>query len=161
MSRSKQIEHIREILIGYLSNLMSMLQHMHTWWTDTMSPLSSLSRRLAKVEQKLADSARREKLVNCICGDTIIAVSTAPEQFEAEMNRTCPVHGFRRLEKIIPVIFGRVDASDEPETDGPDTDEVDKDQAKNQAKLLQLLETYELRFWKDCMSRVELEGHES
>src|ERR1019366_524822 len=129
MSRSKQIEHIREILIGYLSNLMSMLQHMHTWWTDTMSPLSSLSRRLAKVEQKLADSARREKLVNCICGDTIIAVSTAPEQFEAEMNRTCPVHGFRRFGEICAVMFGC--------TDGPETEE--------EAKLGQLLETYELR----------------
>jgi hypothetical protein len=123
--------------------------------------LSSLGRRLAKVEQKLAERARREKLANCICGAAIIAVSTAPEQFEAEMNRTCPAHGFRRLGKIIPVIFGSVDAADEPETDGPDTDEVDKDQAKNQAKLKQLLETYELRFWKDCKSRVELEEHES
>lgn len=141
MSRSKQIEHIREILIGYLSNLMSMLQHMHTWWTDTMSPLSSLSRRLAKVEQKLADSARREKLVNCICGDTIIAVSTAPEQFEAEMNRTCPVHGFRRFGKICAVMFGV--------TDGPET--------KEEAKLRQLLETYELRLSQLSQSSVEFE----
>jgi hypothetical protein len=61
---------------------------------------SSLSRQLATVEQKLANRARREKLANCICGDWIIVVSMAPQLFEAEMNRTCPVHGFRRFGHI-------------------------------------------------------------
>lgn len=122
--------------------------------------LLSLSRQFAKVEQKLADRARREKLADCICCDTIIAVSTAPEKFEAEMNRTCPVHEFRRLGKIIAVIFGSVDPAEEPEMFGPGTDEIDKEQAKNEAKLYQLIETYELRFWKDLKSRVELEEDE-
>jgi hypothetical protein len=127
--------------------------------------LSILNRRLGKVEKQLADRARREKLTNCICGDPIIAMSTDPEKFEAEMNRTCPAHGFRRFGKIIAVIFGSVDPADEPETDGQETDEpMAEEVAKNLAKLHQLLETYELRFWKDFKSRIEreeLEEHES
>jgi hypothetical protein len=43
---------------------------------------------------------------------------------------------------------------------GPGTDEIDEEQAKNQAQLHQLIETYELRFWKDLKSRVELEEDE-
>jgi hypothetical protein len=122
---------------------------------------SSVSRRLAKFEQKLADRARREKLANCICGGTIIAVSVAPELFEGEMNRTCPVHGFRRFGELHIVNFGRVDPAEEAEGCGPRTDEIDKEQDNNLAKLNQLLEMYELREWEYLKSRNEIEEHES
>ena len=89
--------------------------------------LSSLSRRLAKVEQQLADVARREELANCICREMTITFEA--EEFEAEMNRTCLVHGFRRLGRILAVRFVN--------TDGTLTEES--------AKLHQLVETYELR----------------
>ena len=66
--------------------------------TEAMSgKLSSLRRRLAKVEQAAAQAAEREKLTGCICkfkrqGCTI---AVDREQFEAEINRPRPVHGLR------------------------------------------------------------------
>jgi hypothetical protein len=113
---------------------------------------SSLSRQLAKVERKLANRARREKLANCICGGTIIALSMATEQFEAEMNRTCPVHGFRRFGHIDALIF---ECPDGDETLGPP--EYERNEP---VKLEQLVKTYELRYWEDLKSRVELEEDE-
>jgi hypothetical protein len=62
--------------------------------------LSSLSRRLAKIERQLIDGARREELENCICRQLTVADPNKPEEFEAEMNETCPLHGFRRLGEI-------------------------------------------------------------
>ncbi len=51
--------------------------------------LSSLSRRLAKIEQQMADQAQRAELANCNCKhmpDVTIANTVLPEEFEAEMN---------------------------------------------------------------------------
>jgi len=62
--------------------------------------ISSLSRRLAKIERQLIDGARRAELANCICQELTVADPNNPEKFEAEMNETCPVHGFRRLGTI-------------------------------------------------------------
>jgi hypothetical protein len=67
--------------------------------------LSSLSRRLAKVEQQAADQARRAELANCACTDLTIANPDLPEEFEAEMNLPCPAHGFRRLGRIMRIRF--------------------------------------------------------
>jgi hypothetical protein len=63
--------------------------------------LSGLRKRLAKVEQQMADRAdraRRALLAKCNCEDWTIALS--PEAFEAAMNLRCLCHGFRRLGKI-------------------------------------------------------------
>jgi hypothetical protein len=67
--------------------------------------LSSLSRRLAKIERQLIDGARREELENCICRQLTVADPNKPEEFEAEMNETCPLHGFRRLGEIIEIQY--------------------------------------------------------
>ena len=83
----------------YRSNINVRARTRHT--EHMTRKLLSLSRQLAKVEREQADRARRKKLANCICGDPTIAVSTAPERFEAEMNRTCPVHGFRRSDTYL------------------------------------------------------------
>jgi hypothetical protein len=64
--------------------------------------LSNLRTRLAKVERRLGDVTRQEQLANCNCefiGATIAC--NPPENFEAEMNRPCPAHGFRDLGIII------------------------------------------------------------
>jgi len=61
-------------------------------------------RRLEKLEQKLADLARQEALANCNCLTRTFAYST--KIFEAEMNKTCPAHGFRRLGQIYVVKVG-------------------------------------------------------
>lgn len=72
--------------------------------------LSNLDRRLAKVERLVADRARREKLANCNCCPhdperigNIFLVSDA-RRFEAEMNLTCPAHGFRCLGEIMVLL---------------------------------------------------------
>jgi hypothetical protein len=70
--------------------------------------LAGLRRRLEKAEKALAETAEQENLANCICkvgpksGPTI-AQSNEPEKFEAEMNRKCPVHGFRDLGPILVI----------------------------------------------------------
>ena len=69
--------------------------------------LANLNMRLAKVEQQAAHIATREKLGNCNCypnplGIKMLVVKDAKE-FEAEMNLSCPAHGFRRLGKLMVV----------------------------------------------------------
>jgi hypothetical protein len=64
--------------------------------------LPGLRRRLVSVEKALAETAGRENLADCNCkgrGECFgtVAFSNRPEAFEAEMNQTCPVHGFRHL----------------------------------------------------------------
>jgi len=73
--------------------------------------LSSLSRRLTKLEQQLADRARRAKLASCNCSYVTIADPARPEEFEAEMNLPCPAHGFRRLGRINRQFFYNPDHS--------------------------------------------------
>jgi hypothetical protein len=68
--------------------------------------LSSLQKRLAEVERQTAELARREKLAHCNCyprGKTMPNPFGCPEQFEAAANLPCPVHGFRRLGRIMVV----------------------------------------------------------
>jgi hypothetical protein len=88
--------------------------------------LSSLSKRVAKVERKLAERVRRKELAHCVCGGVITAA--LPEEFEAKMSRTCPVHGLRRVAILVII--------DIIERDGSLTEES--------VKLHQLLDTYEL-----------------
>ena len=77
--------------------------------------LSELSKRLAKVDQQVANIATRDKLANFNCypkGPNGRAlpwfVVKSAEEFEADMNLSCPAHGFRRLGKLMVVtIVGR------------------------------------------------------
>lgn len=83
--------------------------------------LAGLEKRLASVEKALAETAEQEKLADCICkiGDpppATLAFSNQPEAFEAEMNLTCPVPGFRNLGHLIVFYMvnrggGRCDSS--------------------------------------------------
>jgi hypothetical protein len=79
--------------------------------------LSGLRKRLAKVEQRMADQARRAELANCTCIHSpyfTIAITGQPEKFEAEMNFPCPAHGFRRLGRIMHICFINPDGTAEP-----------------------------------------------
>jgi hypothetical protein len=54
----------------------------------------NLERRLAQVEQKLAEIQMQSALANCICkGVTIVS---SDEECEAEKNRKCPAHETRK-----------------------------------------------------------------
>jgi len=79
----------------------------------------SLTRRLSQVERAITEHAERERLTACNCltflrGVTIVWAHD-PESFEKEMTQICPVHGFRRLGKILffhtdyPHQYGRAD----------------------------------------------------
>lgn len=76
--------------------------------------LSSLRKRLAKVERDLADRARREEYANCNCREMTHAMPGEEEEFEAEMNLPCPSHGFRRLGRIMRIVFVNPDRTPEP-----------------------------------------------
>ena len=79
--------------------------------------LSGLWKRLEKVEQRMADQARRAELANCTCIHSpyfTIAITGQPEKFEAEMNLPCPSHGFRRLGRIRRIRFMNPDGTAEP-----------------------------------------------
>jgi hypothetical protein len=69
----------------------------------------NLSKRLAKLEQTLANLNRRQRSVACICTKAILATSGQATEFETEMNRICPVHGFRRLGTICCYFFSTDD----------------------------------------------------
>jgi hypothetical protein len=110
-----------------------------------MKPMSGnlpgLRKRLARVEKVLAQTAKQKELASCICQDLTFALPHEAEQFEAEVNRTCPVHGFRRLGQILPVTFVK----------------PDKTYTEESIKLLQLVEAYELRLSQLSQSGLELE----
>ena len=58
----------------------------------------SLEKRLAKVEQELAQVEADERFKNCTCGKGFVILSAGgAERLRAEMDRLCPVHGFREL----------------------------------------------------------------
>jgi hypothetical protein len=56
---------------------------------------SALHKRLDKVQLQLMDFAVVLELENCICLESFDLDD--PEQFAAEMNRSCPAHGIRLL----------------------------------------------------------------
>ena len=59
----------------------------------------SLEGRLSKIEQELAQVEANERLNDCICDDKLVVVTAGmAEEFRAEMNRLCPVHGFREMD---------------------------------------------------------------
>lgn len=105
--------------------------------------LANLSRRLAKVEREAAKRARRKELANCNCEFLMVAVAKDPEEFEAEMNRTCPAHGFRYLgPHLIRISFIN----------------RDKTETEKSLKLKALVDAYCLRLSQNSLSRLRHEN---
>jgi len=86
-------------------------------------------KRVEKLEHKLADLIRQEALVNCICLERLFVDSREKERFLSEMNKTCPVHGFRRLGVITRVWKGPV-----KKVFGPDDPELGLEEAIQEYK---------------------------
>jgi hypothetical protein len=101
--------------------------------------LSSLHNRLAKLEQEWAERVKREELADCNCPAMKSSVGFLapifPEALEAELNKTCPVHGFRQLGRIVRMNFGNQEST----------------------KVLQLIEEYKLRLAQHSQSSIEPE----
>jgi hypothetical protein len=72
---------------------------------------SNLSKRVAKVERRLSDVARRKRLAECDCNCRKVTLPRDPEEFEMEMNLPCPAHGFRDLGHLIRLCFVNPDRS--------------------------------------------------
>ncbi len=108
--------------------------------------LSSLNRRLAKVEQQVAERTKREELANRICRTSMpFTIVQDAEQFEVEMNRPCPVHGVRDLGQLL--IHTPFNSDTTP--------------SEVSIKLRQLLDLYELRLSQRSQSSDEPEENES
>lgn len=106
--------------------------------------LSSLSKRLAKLEQGQADRAKVKELANCNCPELKSVVSflaVCPRKFEEEINTTCPVHGLRRFGKIVITDFVNL---------GGTTSEW-------AIKLHQLIDSHNLRLAQHSQSSIEPE----
>ena len=69
-------------------------------------------KRLERLEERYADLARQEALANCICQK--LTFTHSAKLFEAEMNKTGPAHGFRRLGQItiVQIVSTRKDRAD-------------------------------------------------
>jgi hypothetical protein len=89
--------------------------------------------RLEGLERKLADLVRQEELANCNCQTLTFARSI--ETFEAEMNKNCPAHGFRRLGRIITVSVVQTQR-----TEGKDAKHCEEERA-----LVEVVDRYERR----------------
>ena len=108
-----------------------------------MSKLLSLRNRLAKVEQQLADRARREDFANCTCREVTTAIPGQEEEFKAEMDVACQSHGFRRLGRIIKVVFVKPDGTEQ-----------------DSSRLDQLLAIYEARRLHQAVPELEYDSQE-
>jgi hypothetical protein len=71
------------------------------WPNETMA--RNLRKRLDRLERTLIDFANEKQDDFCNCREMIVADPAHPDQFEAEMNRFCPVHGLRDLGSLIHV----------------------------------------------------------
>ena len=58
---------------------------------------ANIRQRVTRLEKKLDKIA----LLSCNCKKYTFVVAGKEEEFEAEMNRRCPAHGFRRLHRLI------------------------------------------------------------
>jgi hypothetical protein len=65
---------------------------------DDSKLAGNFQRRLKRLEQQVAQIAKRNPQAICNCRR--LTVVARPEYFAAEMNQTCPVHGFRSLGQI-------------------------------------------------------------
>jgi hypothetical protein len=91
---------------------------------------TNIRNRLIKIERNLNDVAKHNEAPTCNCRYWTAAPKRIAE-FEAEVNESCLVHGFRDLGQIIRgIILGK---------DGVPEDSL------TQAKLTQLIEAYEAR----------------
>ena len=88
-----------------------------------------LESRLAKIEQILAKEARRKELTACICVNGIMVGPGGEEKMEAEMNQTCPVHGERRLRRLIRTVI--VDPTTRLPIPSPELDKLSEEYGRS------------------------------
>lgn len=78
--------------------------------------LAAIVRRISKIENQIDKAAKEIRAKDCNCFGHVDFIPGRLAEFEAEMNKTCPVHGFRRLSYPI-LIFDEPDEQDKPRFD--------------------------------------------
>jgi len=109
---------------------------------------SSLNRRLAAVEQEVAERVKRVELADCNCPkikSPIPFLAFEPGQLEEELNRGCPVHGLRRFGRIRIMNFVNMDLTS----------------SEDAVKCEQLIEAHQLRLAQQSQSSIESEQDDS
>ena len=66
--------------------------------------LTAIARRITKIERQIEKAAGEIRAKDCNCFQHVCAISGKLSEFEAEMTKTCPVHGFRRLRPPIVIL---------------------------------------------------------
>lgn len=106
----------------------------------------NLEKRLAEVERRLRDVARREQQADCNCKQFTGAFN--PEKFEEEMNRPCPAHGFRDLGQIFHTVIVRTNGI------------VGEKEREEDERLVNLIATYEARRARDRELKMDYDSEE-
>jgi hypothetical protein len=96
----------------------------------------SLRQRLAKVERVLAERKRKVDLADCRCGKPVITLAGQAKELEAELNGTCPTHGFLRVGTVIHLGAGEL-----PE----DPESVKEERRREAAEISQIIGQYNER----------------
>ena len=114
--------------------------------------LPSLKRRLARIEKVVASRAREQELQECTCGAGVMVWTGQVGQLKADLERTCPAHGFRRVRIMLMRVM--------PPRNGSES-EKERNRLEN-AELDQVIQDYKTResAWvlanPDCLSLHEL-----
>jgi len=91
---------------------------------------ASLESRLAKLEQEFAQVELDERLSDCNCDDNLVFVTAGNvAALRAEMDRLCPVHGFRELHIMHMVV---VRTADDPASPAEIIEEAEVEEALNE-----------------------------
>jgi hypothetical protein len=69
-----------------------------------LTVLAAIVKRVYRIERQIENAGREMRAQDCICFQSVVAVWGKLAEFEAEMNKTCPVHGFRRLKHPIVIV---------------------------------------------------------
>ena len=68
--------------------------------------LTAIGRRIKRIENQIDSAARERWAKDCNCFAFVSLFGGNLAEFEAEMIKMCPVHGFRRLQHPILIVNG-------------------------------------------------------
>ena len=81
--------------------LRALIQRVESRSNSSLLTARNREQRLVKMRAEIAKLANKEARAFCNCNQITVAYGRAPEDFEAEMKRVCPVHERRKLGVIV------------------------------------------------------------
>jgi hypothetical protein len=83
------------------AKLRSLLEVLESQSGSTPVNARSQRQRLGKIRTQITNLANKEAAKLCCCRQITVGFGNNPDEFEAEMNRVCLVHGRRNLGHIV------------------------------------------------------------